>query len=269
MSEDTITLALHGLRADNDFVRADVFAKKLSAFIQGLIVADRMANGGKRLHTFVVEDLEKSSAIASIREKPRTKVTPYASAVQAWDRSARAVYNGEASARHLDRRFLRSVRTLSVGSARVFDHAEVSMGRASEPAKILRVDEYLQRQSMDALRDADAQEDARKAAVYKGVATGSFDGVLQVMDSRGQVLRAKLITTAGRVSIDCVVPKGLTQEFADAFDQRVRIEGTAHYDGERLLPARVDVRAITPIRTDADLRRWRGAFTPSEASLEW
>ena len=105
-----------------------------------------------------------------------------------------------------------------------------------------------------------------QAGAYKGVATGSFDGMLQVMDSRGQVLRAQLITTAGRVAIDCVVPKALTQEFADSFDQRVRVEGTAHYDGERLLPVRVDVRAITPILPSADLRRWRGMIAVEEAA---
>lgn len=265
MSDDTITLALHGLKADNDFVRADVFAKKLSAFIQGLIVADKMANGGKRLHTFVVEDLEKSSAIASIREKPRTsRARPQASAVRAWDRSARAIYNGEASARHFDRRFVKSVRTLSAGTDKVFDHAEVRLGEDAAD-RVLRIDEYLQRQSTDVLRAIATDTEAKRAAAYKGIATGSFDGMLQVMDSRGQVLRAQLITTAGRTAIDCVVPKALTQEFADSFDHRVRIEGTAHYDGERLLPVRVDVRAITPIKEDADLRRWRGTFVVEEA----
>lgn len=266
MSDDTITLALHGLRDDNDFVRADVFAKKLNAFIQGLIVADKMANGGKRLHTFVVEDLKKSSAIASIREKPRTSRTrPQASAVRTWDRSARAIYNGDASARSFDRRFVKSVRTLSAGTAKVFDHAEVSVGDGRSD-RVLRVDEYLQHQSVEVLRAIASDTEAKRAAAYKGVATGSFDGMLQVMDSRGQVLRAQLITTAGRVAIDCVVPKALTQEFADSFDQRVRVEGTAHYDGERLLPVRVDVRAITPIRPSADLRRWRGMFAVEEGA---
>lgn len=265
MFDDTITLALHGLKADNDFVRADVFAKKLSAFIQGLIVADRMANGGKRLHTFVVEDLVKSSAIASIREKPRTsRARPQASAVRTWDRAARAIYNGEASAKQFDRRFIRSVRTLSAGTSKVFDHAEVTVGD-DRSDRVLRVDEFLQHQSVEALRGIASDAEVKRAIAFKGVATGSFDGMLQVMDSRGQVLRAQLITTAGRVAIDCVVPKTLTQEFADSFDQRIRIEGTAHYDGERLLPARVDVRTITPIKVSADLRRWRGAFTIEEA----
>lgn len=265
MSDDTITLALHGLKADNDFVRADVFAKKLNAFVQGLIVADMMANGGKRLHTFVVEDLKKSSAIASIREKPRTRVRPSASAVRTWDRAARAIYNGEASARQFDRRFVKSVRTLSSGTEKLFDHAEVTVGEARGD-KVLRVDDYLQRQSVEVLRAISTDAEVQRAVAFKGVATGSFDGMLQVMDSRGQVLRAQLITTAGRIAIDCVVPKTLTQEFAESFDHRVRIEGTAHYDGERLLPVRVDVRAITPIKEAADLRRWRGAFAVAEAS---
>lgn len=268
MSDDTITLALHGLKADNDFVRADVFARKLNAFIQGLVVADQMANGGKRLHTFVVEDLKKSSAIASIREKPSTNRTlPKASAVRTWDRSARAIYNGEASAWSFDRRFVRSVRTLSAGTTKVFDHAEVSVGDTRND-RVLRVDEFLQHQSVEILRSTAGDAAAEHAAVYKGVATGSFDGMLQVMDSRGQVLRAQLITTGGQVAIDCVVPKALTQEFADSFDQRVRVEGAAHYDGKRLLPVRVDVRAITPIKPSADLRHWRGMFAVGEG-VSW
>jgi len=271
MSDDTITLALHGLQSDNEFVRADVFAKKLNAFIQGLIAADKAANGGKSLHTFVVEDLKKSSAIATIREKQRTRARPEASAVRAWERGARAIYNGDPSAKHFDKAFVNSMRKLGAGSAKVFDHAEVSVGDAPEPAKILRIDDYIQRQAEEVLRAVAADEGVVRTPVFKGVAVGSFDGMLQLIDSRGpgQVLKAKLVTTAGRVQIECVVPKQLTQRFADSFDQRVRVEGLAHYDGKKLLPARVDVRSITPVRANADLIRWRGAFSVSAEASGW
>lgn len=268
MSDDTITLALHGLKADNELVRADVFAKKLNAFVQGLIAADKMANNGEQLHTFVVDDLIKSSAIAVVREKQRKQKRPRASAVQAWDRFARVVYNGEAAARELDTRFLRSVKALSAGTEKVFDHAEVGLGKKPEAAKILRIDDYFQGRSVEALKAVDADIPPPPKA-YRGVATGSFDGTLQVMDSRGQVLRAKLLTTAGKNTIDCVVPKEQTQVLASAFDQRVRVEGVAHYDGARLLPVRLDVRRIVPVKVNADLRPWRGAFRVSEEAVNW
>lgn len=271
MSDDTITLALHGLQSDNELVRAEVFAKKLSAFIQGLIAADKAANGGKSLHTFIVEDLKKSSAIATIREKQRTRVQPQYSAVQAWERGARAIYNGDPSAKSLGTAFVKSMRTLGAGSAKVFDHAEVSVGSKPEAAKILRIDDYIRRQANEVLDNVDTNADAIKTNAFKGVVVGSFEGILQLIDSRGpgQVLKATLVTTAGHVQIECVVPKQLTQSYTNSFDQRVRVEGLAHYDGKNLLPARVDVRNITAVRVNADLNRWRGAFAIDTEANGW
>ena len=44
------------------------------------------------------------------------------------------------------------------------------------------------------------------------------------------------------------------------------MEAVAHYDGENLLPVRLDVKRITPISIDPDLDRWRGALANRRVS---
>jgi hypothetical protein len=105
---------------------------------------------------------------------------------------------------------------------------------------------------------------------YHGLAIGSFDGHLKMMDARGQTLRAKLITTAGELEIDCVLNKLRLPEVREMFGKRVRIEGTAHYDKQSPLPLRVDVNDIRLVKENADLTRWRGRVS-RDASFgeEW
>lgn len=113
------------------------------------------------------------------------------------------------------------------------------------------------------------EDGATPERFYNGLAVANFDGILQVLDSRGATFRAKLITTVGRVEIDCVLNKARIPEIRQLFDQRVRIEGTAHYDGIEQLPVRVDVHDVVPIKSDADLLRWRGAFQKGDAKEDW
>ena len=260
--EDVITLTVHGLDADNQLVRADVFARKLAAFIQGLAAADKLANDGKRLHTFMIEQLKESSALARVREKQRTKVRPGRSAVQTYDRSIRAIYNGEKSAHELPPALVNSIRTLSVGTWKVLKHAEVTTD-PDDACKVIRIDDYLHRKAEEALREA-PETGTSAQAYYQGTAIGGFDGTLEVLDGRGQALRAKLITTAGNMEIDCVVPRHLFELLRDNWERRVRIEGTAHYEGNRALPSRIDVLDIRPLKAGADLIRWRGALLRAE-----
>jgi hypothetical protein len=255
--DDIITLTVHGLDADNQLVRADVFARKLSAFVQGLVAADRLANG-KRLHTFIIEQLKDGSAVARVREKQKTMARPALSAVQTYDRSIRAIYNGERAAEELPQVLVASIRRLSTGTGKLLKHAEVTIDPA-DTSKVIRIDEYLLRKTEEVLREA-PEEGAPTQPFYRGTAIGGFDGTLEVLDGRGQALRAKLITTAGRMEIDCVVPHHLFEALRDNWERRVRIEGTAHYEGDNALPSRIDVLDIRPLKAEADLLRWRGAF---------
>lgn len=255
--DDIITLTVHGLDADNQLVRADVFARKLAAFIQGLTAADKMANGGKRLHTFMIEHLKDGSAVARVREKQRTVVRPAQSAVQTYARSVRAIYNGERGAQDLPPDLVGSIKSLSTGTGKFLKHAEVTTD-PDDAGKVIRIDEYLLRKAEEALREAPG---IAVQGFYRGTAIGSFDGTLEVLDGRGQALRAKLITTAGNMEIDCVVPRHLFEALRDNWERRVRVEGTAHYEGDRALPSRIDVLDIQPTKAEADLLRWRGHFS--------
>lgn len=264
--DDQTFLTIHGLDEDNRTVRADVFAKKLRALLAGLAAADTFANG-KPLHRFVIADLRIGSAVVAIREKQRSKRRPERSGVQAYQSAVTAIYNGDRSVAELPPRLVKSIQQLGVGVEKEFAHAEVSFSGSN----IIRIDDFLLRQSDAALKTVAAPEAIPAARYYRGLAIGNFDGVLRMIDARGSVLRAKLVTSAGAVEIDCVINKERIPEIREYFDRRVKVEGTAHYDGELMLPVRVDVRQIKPLKEGADLTKWRGSVVgrPEQAKEDW
>jgi hypothetical protein len=253
--EGQTTLTVYGLDEDNKAVRADVFARKLRAFVLGLAIADTYANGRRR-YQLMIEDLSTSSARARIREKQRSLRHPDRSGVETYEHAVRSIYNGDAASKSLPPRLITTIKSLGSGVEKDFAHAEVSFD--AQNTNVIRFDEFMFHQ---AERAAHIQTEADEPTLpfYRGVAVGGFDGVLQVMDSRGDTLRAKLITTAGHIELDCVLNKSKIPEVRAFFDRRVRVDGTAHYDGLSQLPTRIDVNDVRPIKEGADLRRWRGA----------
>jgi hypothetical protein len=141
-----------------------------------------------------------------------------------------------------------------------FSHGEIAF--ADE--RVIRVDDFLLRQS-EAAEQAFAVPQAPfgRDNYYRGIAIGSLDGELKEIDSRGTVLRGMLILSAGGAEIDCVMHKARVPEARDAFDKRVILEGSAHYDGEHQLPVRIDVNTIRLVG-GRGLIRWRGAFAESQ-----
>lgn len=256
-------MAVYGLDEDNKLVRATVFAQKLNAFLLGLKLADQFANG-KPQHELVIERLEVSSAIVRVREKQRAMQRPSHSAVEAYENAVNAVYGAQPSAAKIPSKLVKTFAALSKGTTKRFRHGELEF----DSRTVIRIDDYLLKQSERALVSVSEKTFSSKKVYFRGTAVGTFDGVLRVMDSRGSLLRATLLTTAGDKEIDCVVSKDKLHEFAENFDHRVRIEGAAHYDGEGPLPARVDVNTIRNVKRDADLRKWRGAFRGSAALKE-
>lgn len=260
-----LTLAVYGLDADNKLVRATVFAQKLNAFLGGLRLADKFANGNYR-HELIIEEMSIGSARVQIREKQRTTERPLRSAVETYEDAAKAIYGAQPSVAKYPPRLVKTFGTLSRGTAKQFMHAEIEFSGSN----VIRIDDFLLRQSEKALATLSERipSNMNKTRYFRGTAVSTFDGMLRVIDSRGELLRATLITTAGDREIDCIVNKNRVHEFAENFDCRVRIEGTAHYEGDSPLPVRVDVNAIRTVKRDADLRRWRGAFTGSAALKE-
>lgn len=257
---DETTFVLHGLDADNRVVRASVFVEKLRLLLSGLAAADKFANG-KAGFIFMIGGLSDGSACATIRQKQRTPNRPLHSSIATYESAASAIYNGDRSAERLPAVLVRNVQRLGMGVAKNFSHAEL----AFPDDNVIRIDDFLLRQSeviYGALSDA---PDRGTDNYYRGLATGTFDGVLKEIDARGTMLRGKLILTAGGIEIDCVMNKDRVPDARENFDNRVIVEGTAHYDGANQLPTRLDVRTIRAVSKTADLLRWKGAFRVPEA----
>jgi hypothetical protein len=254
MSDDNVTLTIHGLAADNGRVRADVFLEKFRALVNILKIADLSLNSRKS-HNLIIEELSVSSARAMLREKVSVKkCVPDKGAPLVADLIG-AIYAGE---KHLDRfpeKLIESIAPLSKVSKN-FSHGEIEFGGNN----IVRIDEYLANQTkraIDRLRGVDDEKDKN----FEGVAYGVFDGVLKELDSRGILVQGKLVLTAGSKEIECIFKRDDIPELRNNFDRRARVEGIAHYDGAELLPVRLDVKKIVPVKEDADLTRWRGALS--------
>lgn len=257
---DETTFVLHGLDVDARSVRADVFGLKLRTLLSGLREADKFVNG-KQSFVYVIVDLSTTnSAGITIRQKQRGH-RPADSAILAYEAAARAIYNGDQSAARYPDRLISKIGKLGEGALETFSHGEISF----PDDEVIRVDDFLVRQTKIAERALFFKDEAQasRERFYRGIAIGSFDGELKEIDSRGTVLRGKLILSAGGAEIDCVMNKDRVPEAREAFDNRVIVEGAAHYDGEQQLPTRIDVNTIRPL-SRRGLIRWRGAFAAPE-----
>ena len=239
---------------DARVVRADVFVQKLRDFLSALKAADKLANG-RLIHDYMLPNLCNGSAVATVRERPRKRGVSQSS-IAFFERVATAVYNGD---RHevgaLEPEIVRKIEKLSQGVSERFSHAEVSFS----DEKVIRIDDYLQHQAEDALL-APINAPSEKQQSYRGAAFGAFEGVLKEIDSRGTMLRGKLVLEPSSTEIDCVMNKDRVPEARESFDSRVTIKATAHYDGRSNLPARLDVHEIRRIGEERNLIRWKGAF---------
>ena len=255
-SDETI-FSIHGLDMDRRVVRADVFAQKLNQLVSALKTADRLANG-KSVHDYMLPNLQYGSAIATVRERSRLRERSQSS-IAYFEHAAVAIYNGDRrSVSTLDPEIVKKIVRLSRGVSKRFAHAEIRFADDS----VIRIDDYLQHQAEDVL----LAEPIGEPQSYRGVAYGEFEGVLKEIDSRGTMLRGKLVLTPSDTEIDCVMNKDRVPEARDSFDQRVVIKGAANYDGRSALPARLDIREIRTIKQAADLTRWKGAFVFPEAN---
>jgi len=256
---DEVTFVLHGLDIDARNVRADVFAQKLRTLLAGFREADRFAND-KAAFIYMVSNLSTAhSAAITVREKLRSsRHRPDRSGIDVYEEAASAVYNGDRSILRYPKQLVRQIERLGAGVQRNFSHGEI----AFSDDNIIRIDDFLARQTEVAQQLWLAGPAEAKDRFYRGLAIGSFDGELKEIDARGTVLRGKLILTAGDdIEIDCVMNRDRIPQARECFDKRVIVEGTAHYDGEQQLPTRIDVNTIRIAREAPDLARWRGAFS--------
>ena len=260
---DETTFAIHGLDVDARIVRAEVFVHKLRDLMFALKAADKLANG-RRSHDYLLPLLEHGSAVATVRERVRRREPPQSSISQL-KRVANAIYNGDIQrGQSHDSEVVRRIEKLSRGASTRFAHAEISFADDS----VIRIDDYFQKQAEDAMREP-REMPIGQFHSYRGAALGTFDGVLKEIDSRGTMLRGKLVLFPSSTEIDCVMNKNRVPDARESFDKRVVIKGTARYDGRSGLPARVDVEEIRAVKEMADLTRWKGAFVlPEPVDIE-
>ena len=259
LRRDETTLSIHGLDMDARVVRADVFIQKLRDLLGVLRAADKLANGGYA-HDYMLPKLHDGSAVATVRERRRKLGVPQ-SPIAYFERAAVAVYNGDRrETSSLDPEIIRKIEKLSRGVSKKFSHAEITFADDN----VIRIDDYLQYQAEDILR-APPGVYADEPKSYRGITLGTHEGVLKEIDSRGTMLRGKLVLVPSDTDIDCVMNKDRVPEARESFDKRVVIRGAAHYDGRSALPARLDAHDIRIIEQAADLTRWRAAFEFQES----
>ncbi len=248
-------------------VSASVFASKLTALVRALRAADMAVNGGSA-HEYTIAKLHTSDPTAILREVPSANFQGMfepASGVEAFSACVEAVMIGSSAARNFGK-CAAHIATLARPTKQGLAYSAVW----TEEDKSIRLDSFLS----DRARAAVAPPSDQVAIMegrhewFKGVAFGSFDGSLDVVDARGAFPQVQLTLTAGGKTIDCVCRAEDIGVIGASLKQRVRVTGRAIYDGTQGLPIRVEATEIAPVKGSSDFTRWRSAFEPFEPA-EW
>ena len=244
-----IELKVHGLtREDHGRVPARVFATKLSQMVAALEAADVLANGDAA-HDYILSALHMSEPTALLKEVPIDSEAKLLSALPIFNEAAEGIKVQDARVQKLSS-VVKKISRLTGGAGSRFGFAEVKTAN-----NLVRIDDFL------AKRAATARKAAR-GAWYDGASFGSFDGILNYVDTRGALPQIKLTLSAGGRELDGICNREDIDALGDVLDSRVRVYGRAIYASSSPLPLRIEVSSITPIKKDGDLTRWRGAFRP-------
>lgn len=252
---DRLTLTLHGLDEFNQDVDGEVFARKLFKFMQGLAEADIAANGARR-HRFLISDLKKNTATATVREQVTNGRERPRSGIDYYENGLLAIYNDAPAARQLPRSFVKYVVDINKDVGKTFPFGEI---KREFTGTVIRIDEILEKRARRVLEDINRNTNGI-LSFYRGTAYGSFDGVLLLLDSLSGAERAVLVLTAGGKRINCNISGVDDEQLRRAWKRRCVVQGTAHYGGASGLPESVDVRHIRTIEAPGALDAWKGAF---------
>lgn len=255
IGDEELTLTIHGLPEYNEAVDGEVFAAKFQKFMKGLAAADEAANG-KRQVRFLISDLSRNTATASVREKPLAAPTLTKSGMDYYASCLQAIYNDTDAARQFDRKVVKQISDLNKDVGKTFALGEI---KATVGATLIRIDEFLQKRAARVLADIDRLKTGA-VAYYTGRAYGAFDGTLKVLDSISANERAVLVLTAGGKSIECMVSHVDTSKLKAAYKNRCVVTGMAHYSGENGFPVRIEATDIEVVVAGEGMARWQGAF---------
>ncbi len=258
-----VEFKLFGLQHEKDgAVRADIFAKKLGQFIDGLKSADKFINGQKSLN-YLITDLEYGSAVARISEAQISNKVPIkSSSIELVENAMSDIRDGKRIDKDFPPRVLKTIADLGNGSHKEFSHGEIDF--IGKTDNVVRIDDFFDRRADKAFQQTAFQVEESDA--YSGVAFVEYSGTVKEVDLRGTIASAKLFLTAGGAEIDCICNSVSVDNLASALDHKVMVSGKAFYDGQSKLPERIDINNIRILKADANLLRWEGRFhfEPSE-----
>lgn len=254
-----LTFKIFGLDSMSGEVFADVFAKKVSGIIRGLKKVDKLYNGGAR-HDYVVVGLKIGSTEIDFREKvisaKRIKKSPTSEFVAfglAASRSQAVVPADDAQSEMLE-----MLKNLCKSASNRFDYATLKNGTDD----IIRVDKFLERQVDKIIMAEQRLASIEPPRYFVGEAIGTFDGVIEAVDLKGEAPDARLILSAGGKPIDCVLFGMDLDEVRQALGSRVAATGRAIYEGRTGLPSRLEIRKIKTYN-DSDILSLHGSFMPA------
>jgi len=245
-----------------DCVPASIFAHKLTILLRALRAADAAVNGTVK-HDYVISDLQMGSALVELREEdvPKFRRVESRSGVGAFDDCIDAIRRGNVERARTFGKCPVYVAQLAKGAGHRFGYAELWIAYESP----LRIDELLLEQTEAVIEGPKYRPQLEVSRQwYKGIAQSTFEGEVKEVNLRGALPEGKLILTAGGIELDCVFREVNIEQIREALDRRVRVGGTAYYDGRSGLPRRIEVTSLNPITEPSDFTRWKGAFEPFE-----
>ena len=255
-----IRFTVHGLTVDNGFVRADVFAKKLAAFAAAATLEDRRLNGRAKFG-LMIKDLKIGSADAWLDPKQLVKAKKVEEPFSGLAKVAVSLQSGAISFAPERVGVLKKLVTASEGAEKTHSHVEIDFGQGD----IVRLDSFFRDRAKRAVELAIGDQ-TEKGRFFEGTSVGQFDGEIRAIDSRGAIVKGKIIQTIDGSELDCVFRRDDLGEVLSDYEQRSWIEGVAIYDGTQALPVRVNVRKVIPLRGNG-LLRWAGML--KKTSSDW
>lgn len=248
-----LTYKVFGLDHMQGEVFADVFAKQITKIVNSLKAIDKSANGGRRFE-YVIAGLEIGSAQICFREKlvstKRASVSPVAKIVSVGEVAVGGQPYSPSS--EADDIALNVLANISAKASKSYNYATLR----GEHSDLIRVDQFLNRQVRKIIQSAQSAAEDAACRYFIGNTIGTFDGVIEAVDLKGDAPAARLILSAGGKPIDCVLVKMDLDDVRSALGSRVSVSGRAIYEGRTGLPSRLEIRKIRRLgdRKISDLR---------------
>ncbi|MCP5365842.1 MAG: hypothetical protein H6905_11550 [Hyphomicrobiales bacterium] len=259
-----LTYKVFGLDHMGGEVVASVFARQITDIVSGLKKVDRAENGGQRFE-YTIAGLEIGSAQIEFREKIVSEKPFRTSPAKKMVDVGRQISGGRtfSPSTEAEEEIVQIYKKLSNKADTDFSYATLR-GQESDP---LRVDRFLKRQVDRVISSAKSAAESVKPRFFVGDAIGSFDGVIEAVDLKGDAPEARLVLTAGGKRIECVLFDMQLEEMQAVLGNRVSVTGRAVYEGLTGLPSRIEIRRARVI-AKADSTGLSGALHPFDYT-EW